>query len=268
MGDYNFWDWLIPIVSGAIGALIGTYGGSYLILRKQEQKIQNVRSMAIKALNIFAEYALQKKSYIDATSEFNTKLNTSEKRAIVVALHKLGVPFESPFKDTINVKNLRFRDVSIDKDEISAMKIQIENGYCDNIFFEDIETYFTANLRLNAVRDVGKKYVEEVHAKSYVEKTEPNKIVNPADWDKSFTPGELQTILVLRAQLANLDYFSQNGHADPSKIRDLIKEIEIGLWDNYLLCDYEAFLNLRAQHELANVVQNAIKYNQIQANEK
>ena len=118
MGDYNFWDWLIPIVSGAIGALIGTYGGSYLILRKQEQKIKNVRSMAIKALNIFAGYALQKKSYIDATSEFNTKLNTSEKRAIVVALHKLGVPFESPFKDTINVKNLRFRDVSIDKDEI------------------------------------------------------------------------------------------------------------------------------------------------------
>lgn len=26
---YNIWSWLLPLISGAIGALIGTYGGSY-----------------------------------------------------------------------------------------------------------------------------------------------------------------------------------------------------------------------------------------------
>lgn len=26
---YDIWSWLLPLISGAIGALIGTYGGSY-----------------------------------------------------------------------------------------------------------------------------------------------------------------------------------------------------------------------------------------------
>ena len=129
-----------------------------------------------------------------------------------------------------------------------------------------LESYFTSNLRLNAVRNVGKKYVEEVHAKSWVEKEKPNTIANPVDWHKQFTPGELQTILVLRTQLANTDYFSQNGRADSNKIKDLIREIEIGLWDNYLFYDYESFTNIQAQHNLANVVQSMIMMNQQQVN--
>lgn len=221
---YNIWSWLLPLISGAIGALIGTYGGSYFLHWKQEKKIQNVRSMAIKALGIFKEYAQHKKNYADSANEFNTKLNISEKRAVVVALHKLGIPFEVPTKDTFDIKSIRFKDITIDKDEIIAMIVQIDNGNCDNLFFTDIESYFTTNLRLNAVRNVGKKYVEEVHAKSWVEKEKPNTIVNPVDWYKQFTPGELHTILVLRTQLANTDYFSQNGRADSNKIKDLIRE--------------------------------------------
>ena len=53
--------------------------------------------MAVKALNVFRAYA--KKSYIDTANEFNNKLNISEKRAVVVALHKIGVPFEISTKD-------------------------------------------------------------------------------------------------------------------------------------------------------------------------
>lgn len=231
---YNIWSWLSPLISGAIGALIGTFGGAYFLHWKQEKKIKNVRLMAIKALDIFKEYAQQKKSYADTANEFNTKLSISEKRAVVVALHKLGVPFETPTRDVFDIRNIRFKDVTIDKDEITAMVVQINKGNCDNHFFTDIESYFASNLRLNAVRNVGKKYVEEVHAKSYIEKGNPYTIINPPDWCKKFTPGELQTILVLRTQLANTDYFSQNGQADSNKIKDLIREIEIGLWDNYL----------------------------------
>lgn len=263
---YNIWSWLLPLISGSIGALIGTYGGSYFLHWKQEKKIQNVRSMAIKALGIFKEYAQHKKNYADSANEFNTKLNISEKRAVVVALHKLGIPFEVPTKDTFDIKSIRFKDITIDKDEIIAMIVQIDNGNCDNLFFTDIESYFTTNLRLNAVRNVGKKYVEEVHAKSWVEKEKPNTIVNPVDWYKQFTPGELHTILVLRTQLANTDYFSQNGRADSNKIKDLIREIEIGLWDNYLFYDHESFTNIQAQHNLANVVQGMIMMNQQQVN--
>lgn len=28
---YDIWSWLLPLISGTIGALIGTYGGSYFL---------------------------------------------------------------------------------------------------------------------------------------------------------------------------------------------------------------------------------------------
>ena len=255
---YDIWSWLLPLISGAIGALIGTYGGSYFLHWKQEKKIKNVRSMAVKALDIFKEYAQHKKSYADSANEFNTKLNVSEKRAVVVALHKIGVPFEISTKDDFDIKNLRLKDIIIDRDEIDAMIQQIEKGNCDNLFFIDIESYFISNLRLNAVRNVGKKYVEEVQSKSRVEKDAPNTIVSQPDWHKVFSPGELQIIFVLRIQLANTAYFLPDGNADPVKMKTLIREIEIGLWDNYLFWEYESYQNIRAQHTLANIIQNAV----------
>ena len=260
--SYNLASWLIPILTAAIGALIGTFGGAWFLYRRQEDKIENVRLIAIKALKIFLEYAKQKKSFVEAPSEFNTKINVSEKRAIVVALHKLGVPFEPPTNDILNIKRLNFKDVVIDKDEIKTMISQINKGNCDNHFYADIESYFTSNLRLNAVRNAGKKYVKEVLANSCIDKSNSNVIINPDDWSKRLTPGELQTILVLRHQLANTDYFLTNGNADLEKIKILIREIEIGLWDNYLFYDYDAFMNIRAQSSLANAVQNIISNNQ------
>ncbi|MEE1298323.1 MAG: hypothetical protein UHE62_06295 [Muribaculaceae bacterium] len=260
--SYNLASWLIPILTAAIGALIGTFGGAWFLYRRQEDKIENVRLIAIKALKIFLEYAKQKQSFVEASSEFNTKINVSEKRAIVVALHKLGVPFEPPTNDILNIKRLNFKDVVIDKDEIKTMISQINKGNCDNHFYTDIESYFTSNLRLNAVRNAGKKYVKEVLANSCIDKSNSNVIINPDDWSKRLTPGELQTILVLRHQLANTDYFLTNGNADLEKIKILIREIEIGLWDNYLFYDYDAFMNIRAQSSLANAVQNIISNNQ------
>ena len=100
---YNIWSWLLPLISGSIGALIGTYGGAYFLHGKQEQKVKNIRAMAVKALDILKTY----KTYADAINEFNTKLNVSEKRAVTVALHKLGVPFETPTKDALDIKNIR-----------------------------------------------------------------------------------------------------------------------------------------------------------------
>ncbi len=253
---YNIWDWVLPLISGAIGALIGTYGGSYFLHWKQEKKIKNVRAMAVKALDVFKAYA--KKSYIETVSEFNNKLTISEKRAIVVALHKIGVLFEMPTKDAFDVRNLRLKDIVIDKDEIDGMIQQIEKGNCDNLFFEDIESYFTSNLRLNAVRNVGKKYVEETLSKSYLRRGTPDQIVRPDDWYKSYTPGELQTIFVLSKQLANSSYFLSDGKIDREKIGVLIREIEIGLWDTYLFWEYESYQNIRAQYDLASVIQNVV----------
>ena len=100
--------------------------------------------------------------------------------------------------------------------------------------------------------------IEEVQSKSRVEKDAPNTIVSQPDWHKVFSPGELQIIFVLRIQLANTAYFLPDGNADPVKMKTLIREIEIGLWDNYLFWEYESYQNIRAQHNLANIIQNAV----------
>ena len=45
--EANIWTTLF---SGAIGAIIGTYGGSFILAKRQENKIVKVRNIAIKGL--------------------------------------------------------------------------------------------------------------------------------------------------------------------------------------------------------------------------
>lgn len=262
----NTLTWLLPLLSGALGALIGTYLGSRFLSWKQEQKIRNVRATAVKALEIFKSYA-KHKTFSDAENEFNNKLNVSEKRAVVVALHKLGVPFTIPTRDSLNVRSLHLNNVVIDKDDVEAMIAQINKGNCDNLFFEDIENYFNSNIRVYAVRGVGKKYVEEVLSKSHIDKENPNLIIYPIGWTQNFTPGEFQTTMVLHMQLANTNYFTSEGVSNSAAIDTLLREIEIGLWDNYLFFEYESFQNIKAQSSLASAVQNVLVSQQMMNNE-
>ena len=263
--NMNTWTWLLPLLSGTLGALIGTYLGSRFLSWKQEQKIRNVRATAVKALEVFKSYAKHKK-FSDAENEFNNKLNVSEKRAVVVSLHKLGVPFTIPTRDSLNVNTLHFNNVEIDKDDIESMISQINKGNCDNLFFEDIETYFNSNIRLYAVRSVGKKYVEEVLSRGHIDKENPNTIIYPIEWFKKFSPGELQTIMVIHMQLANINYFTPEGTANKKAIDTLLREIEIGLWDSYLFFEYESFQNIKAQSNLANLVQAVLTNQQMMIN--
>lgn len=159
------------------------------------------------------------------------------------------------------IKNIKLKEIPIDSEEIAAMIEQIDSGNCDNLFFIDIESYFTSNLRLNAVRDVGKKYVNDVLAKSYIDKYTPDIINNPIDWFKAFTPEELQILSVLRYRLANTEYFSINGNPNMEKINTLLREIEIGLWDSYLFWDYDSFMNIQVQNKMASAMQKAFSQN-------
>lgn len=255
-------EWFGTLMVGAIGALIGTYCGAYFLHRRTEEKIEKIRAIAIRGLNIIRNYARQ--SYKAADNQFNTELNISEKRAVIVALHKLGIPIEVSTKDVFDIKKIKFYDKLIDTEEIDDMIEQISRGHCDNLFFMDVESYFTVNLRVKAVREVGKKYVNEVLKHSTIDIRE-QKITYPFEWDKKFTPGEIQTILVLIARVNNSDYFKGNGDPDNDKIDILIKEIEIGLWDNYLFWDYDSYQNMRSQNSLTNIVQ-AVVLGQIASN--
>ena len=48
---------VVTLISGAIGAIIGTYGGALFAAKRQEKHIKELRQVAIKALKIFQKYA-------------------------------------------------------------------------------------------------------------------------------------------------------------------------------------------------------------------
>lgn len=252
----NHWIWISPLFTGIAGALIGTYGGSFFLNRFQDRKMKKVRAIAVKALKIIKEYAKRGNTYSRITDEFNNKLSVSDKRAVLVALHKLGIPIETGTKK-LKINSINFLEQTICSDEIAGMILQVESGLCDHLFFSDIESYFSSNLRLNSVREIGKKYVLKVLGESKYDKA-TNLINRPDQWDNNFTQGELNSILVLTFQLNSSKFFLSDGNADETAITKLVSEIEVGLWDNYLFWEYEGYSNVIAQKNLAEIIVSSI----------
>ena len=96
---------LVPILTAVVGGWVGAYFGNKYREDKESHEKEIVRNIAIKALNILKSYA--GKSYRDAEGEFNNSISIAEKRTVVVALHKLGIPFGVPSNETFNITILR-----------------------------------------------------------------------------------------------------------------------------------------------------------------
>ena len=250
----NNLEWILPAITGLVGALIGTYGGSYFLYKFKEKKIEKVRAIAKKALTLINGYAKESQTYDVAANDFNNKLSIADKRAVLVALHKIGIPIEASTKQ-VNISKVNFQAQIIDKDVILGMIRQVDSGLCDHLFFNDIESYFSNNLRLNSVREVGKKYVHHVLAESKLETNpEGGKVNLPDNWSNNFTQDEINVILVLANQLMSNKYFDSNGSPNAKSIDQLISEIETGLWDNYLFWEYEAYTNIIEQRKMSQMV--------------
>lgn len=96
--------------------------------------------------------------------------------------------------------------------------------------------------------------MEEVLAKS--RKIE-NTIINLQNWNNLFSPGEMQILYVFIHRTSNSGYFTADGSIDPAKIKDLIREIDLGIWDNYLSWDYDAYRNLQTQNAIGDIIRNS-----------
>ena len=236
-------NWVLTIISGTIGAIIGTYGGAFFLHYWQNRKTRKIRSTAIKALKIFMDYP--KKSYTEAENQFNT-LTYSEKRAVIVALHKLGVPMGLATNEVFDIKNIHFLDRTIDKDEIKGMIAQVKQGSCDNLFHMDVESYFTANFRILAKRNAARKYVNEVLLKSTVN-LQLMQMTTQQNWVEKFSFGEYKIIQAFREQV-NDNYFFD------AKIDSLLNDIDLGLWDEYLCWNFEAYQNVKAQNLMTQMI--------------
>ncbi|MCQ2211831.1 MAG: hypothetical protein MJZ34_16240 [Paludibacteraceae bacterium] len=243
-------DWSVPIFTALIGSLIGTFGGAWLVSWFQDRELSDVRRIAIKALKLFEKY--DKKPFSAATDDFNSTLNVSEKQMVLVALHKLGLPIDIVGEESFNIHSVKFLNEIVDKDSIKGMILHVRKKYCDRFFYSDVQSYFVANNRIYALRATGKRFVKDVLSKS----ASKDKVTYyPESWQKNFSDGELRSILVLKKHLNEESNFDVKGNPKEDVMNKMVRDIDRGLYDNYLVWDYEMYENMVLQTNVTKSVQ-------------
>lgn len=254
---------VVTLISGAIGAIIGTYGGALFAAKRQEKHIKELRQVAIKALKIFQKYARNRQTYDVAASEFNNALSIAEKRVFIVALHKLGIPILATPDSKFDIQNIVFEKREIDKDEIEAIISQIQLGHCDQLFYIEPDNYFSENIRLKTLRYIAKRWVREVFGKSKLDRSQnPIVIVYPTNWWLGYTLGERLGIAVLRERISLDEYFDEQGLPKEDSIERLITDIDRGLWDSSFFWDIENYRSVTATSSLNNMISQLLNNSQ------
>ena len=77
------------------------------------------------------------------------------------------------------------------------------------------------------------------------------------DLSQIFSLGEFKAIQVLREQVRDQMYFDENGQPKKEKLDTLIKDIDLGLWDSYLMWNYEAYQSVMMQIKMGQVIAGA-----------
>jgi len=170
-------------------------------------------------------------------------------------LHKLGIPVIVPANESFDIHRIHFAERTIDEKEIDGIMLQVNQRHCDNLFFIDAENYFGMNRQYTAVREVGKRYVKNVLAKSHCN-NETKQVRYPDDWVKTFGLGEYMSLRILHEQACSDVIYDQNGNVIPERIEQIIHEIDMGLWDNCLFGNYEMYKNAKKQIEMSNALQS------------
>lgn len=155
--------------------------------------------------------------------------------------------------EVFDIKNIHFLDRVIDKDEIDGMITQVKQGSCDNLFYMDVESYFTANFRILAKRNAARKYVNEVLIKSTVN-FQQMQMTTQYNWVEKFTFGEYKIVQAFREQVNDSYFFDTNGYPNKEKIDSLLNDIDLGLWDEYLCWNYESYQNVKSQNAMTQMI--------------
>lgn len=246
------------LLSGAFGAIIGTFGGAYLIILKQDKAKKATRKMAIKAINIFRKYSKNSGTFNLADQEFNSTISLAEKRTILVALHKLGIPVMVKPDSVFSIEKVCFDCVKIDNGELTAISNQIEKGLCDHLFYTDPEAYFKEGIRLSTLRSLAKRWTTDVLLNSTFNK-ETKTVYYPNNWFSRYSWGERLSLAVFKVRVSLNEYFDEDGAIAKDRVDQLLKEIDRGLWDNCLYWDIEAYQNIQSANNLNNQVSSLLQ---------
>ena len=257
---------IYPLLSGAIGAIIGTYGGVYLSNRKQEKDKKKTREYAVKGVNILLKYAKTGGTFDQAEQEFNNSISSAEKRSFLVALHKLGVPILVEPSGRFNIEHIVFAKEPIDKDGLLEIVQQIKKGLCDHLFFLDPDSYFDDNIRVRTLRELAVRWTNDVFRECIfdVNTRQVTNLSNP-NWAANYSWGERIALGVFIERVCIAEFFDSIGNPINVKIDLLERDIKIGLWDNCLFWDYDAYSNLKSATNVNTQVSDMIRANSIAA---
>ena len=61
---------------------------------------------------------------------------------------------------------------------------------------------------------------------------------------------------MLRDQVRDQMYFDKNGLPIKERIESLLKDIDLGLWDMYLMWNFEAYQNVKTQNQMGQFISN------------
>lgn len=250
----------LSLLSGVLGALVGTFFGAFFLSIYQETKQRKIRKMATKAIDIFSKYAKKGGTFDQAAPEFNNSISVAEKRTVLVALHKLGIPISTNLDAGFNLEEVCLEKMAIDKDELSAISGQIQKGLCDNLFYLDPDTYFKADMRIKTLRALAVRWVNEVLSKSTITR-ETNAVLYPLDWFKAFSWGEKLALAVFKQRVCVNEYYDERGAASSAKMAKLVKEIDLGLWDGCLFWDFENYQSMKSTNDLNSTLSRIIVAN-------
>lgn len=255
---------LYPLLSGAIGAIIGTYGGVYLSNRKQEKDKKKTREYAVKGVNILLKYAKTGGTFDQAEQEFNNSISSAEKRSFLVALHKLGVPILVEPSGRFNIEHIVFAKEPIDKDGLLEIVQQIEKGLCDHLFFLDPDSYFDDNIRVRTLRALAARWTNDVFRKSTCD-FEKHVVLFPDNWFADFSLGERLVLGVYKERVCSEEFYDKQGYPIDNKVDQLVRDVDLGLWDNCLFWDYMAYSNLKSATTVNLQVSDMIRSNNVAA---
>lgn len=242
-------DWE-KIIAGVVSVIVSVLLSTAIAIYREKNQNNGVRQIAVNILELFLNYAKSNNTYDVAMHDFNNKFTIPEKRAVIVALHKIGIPVAIPTSSLFNISSIEFLSKTIDRQEIKGMIEQIKKGNCDRLFHADVESHFTEGFKMRKIRDIAKRYVSNVMALSSITRNTDNPlftIKSPDAWVDKFTTGEIKTILTFIQQLADSSYYDSQGNIKTDEIKKLTQEVECGMWDNYLLWDNAAYQNLLTQ---------------------
>lgn len=236
-----------------LSGFIGTYFGAKVMRKSIDRGTEAMRDVAIRGLKAIKKY--KTKSYKEAESEFNNTLSIVEKRSVIVALHKVGLPFVFPIEESEFLAKIRFEDKTINLDDINGMITQIKNGYCDKYFHKDEAEYFSDKLQKKAKRDILIKFIENVLPLS-IRKTKSTFF--PKHWAEKNNLGIGEFILCdafIRA-INMQGFFDDEGKPKIKLIKKLKEEVSIGLYDSML---NQSLIDLRRATSLDKLTNLQIK---------